>query len=105
MSIAPIVESLPLLSRIARAALNWTQVEAAQNSSIPKISLARFESLKGALTNTQLGMLLEVYEEAGIVFLQEEGAIGISMKNHIAALSLSQIGDPEHRRSDYKGSR
>ena len=105
MSIKPVIENLPLLSRMARAALHWTQEKTAEETGVPKVSLARFESLTGALTTTQLGMLIDGYEDAGITFHHEDRTIGISLQHHTAALSLAWIEDPESRRSDYKGKK
>jgi transcriptional regulator with XRE-family HTH domain len=102
MSIAPIVSGFPLLSRMARAALDWTQLETSRRTGIPKITLARFETCSGGLSATQCATLIEAYESAGLTFSQELGSIGVSLRD--SATVLAQLQDPDRRRSDYKGS-
>lgn len=105
MSIAPIVETLPLLSRIARAALDWSQIEASRRAGMPKTTLARFETSTGGLSVTQCAKLIEAYEDAGVIFIEINGGIGITLSDSAAAIALDQLHNPVRRRSDYKGSR
>ena len=101
MSIAPIVNGFPLLSRVARTALNWTQEHAANEADVPKISLARFEIFSGDLSSAQIGRLFCVYEAAGISFTSTADVLRIEIGQATAEIASASIAG--ERRSDYKG--
>jgi len=104
-NIAPIIQTLPVLSRIARAALDWNQVEAGVRTGIPKISLGRFEILKGNLNAIQCGLLLDAFSAEGVNFSVEGKAIHVTIDAETIASSMKKLESLERRRADYKGSR
>ena len=105
MSAAPIVLGLPVLSRIARAALGWNQEETAERAGLPKTTLARFETMTGNLTSVQCAMLLDVYSISGVDFDAVDGSIRITIDGEAIATAIEELESGENRRSDYKGSR
>ena len=102
-NIAPIIHALPILSRMARAALNWSQEDACQRMGIPKTTLARFETSTGGMSFIQTAELMSIYEAAGINFNSgDDGSVSLIIDRSLL--------DPERawlrtRRSDYKGIR
>lgn len=105
MSAAPIVLGLPVLSRIARAALSWSQQDTSHITGIPKITLARFETLTGELTSAQCAVLLDAYSSAGVNFAVVDGSICITIDGKAISTAIKELESSENRRSDYKGSR
>jgi hypothetical protein len=92
---------LPLLSRMARAALNWSQARAANEAGIPKISLARFEALSSSLTVDAASDLFLIYEAAGVVVASTTDVLRLEIGQDAADLASESI--KLSRRSDYKG--
>ncbi|HWL82048.1 MAG TPA: helix-turn-helix transcriptional regulator [Roseomonas sp.] len=62
--------------RMARAALRWPVEELARRSGVSQASIRRIESVYGVpnVTVSILEKLRAAFEEAGIVFLADDGA-------------------------------
>ena len=65
--------------RAARALLDWTQAELAERVSISAVSLRNFEK-GGEMRDSNLKLLRLTFEQAGIVFIPENGAgVGVRL--------------------------
>jgi transcriptional regulator with XRE-family HTH domain len=76
---------LPVLSRMARAALNWTQDEASDAASVPSITIKRFETGTGTITVDKLTRLFTAYDMAGASLNVDGDTIGVSISRAKAA--------------------
>jgi transcriptional regulator with XRE-family HTH domain len=70
--------------RLARSALNLTQGELAEKSgvSVPTIKSIELSKPDGELKNskTVIMALLRFFEDSGLVFINEDGFVGIKIK-------------------------
>lgn len=102
-TIAPVIYALPLLSRMARAALNWSQEDACQRMGIPKTTLARFETSTGGMSSIQSAELIAIYEAEGINFNSgNDGSVSLMIDKVLLNPERAWL---RTRRSDYKGIR
>lgn len=69
---------LPEQSRAARAWLDWTQDELAAKASVSLSTVRDFEKGRRVPIANNLTAMRAVLESAGIVFVDDEGACGIS---------------------------
>ncbi len=82
---------LSVLSRMARAALNWTQDEASDAANVPSITIKRFETSTGTITVDKLTRLFAAYEAAGASLRIDGDAIGVSISRAKAAEVVDTI--------------
>jgi transcriptional regulator with XRE-family HTH domain len=82
---------LPVLSRMARAALNWSQDDASEASNVPSITIKRFETSTGTITVDKLTRLFTAYDMAGASLNIEGDAIGVSISRAKAAEVVDAI--------------
>ena len=79
------IKSLPVMSRMARAALNWSQQQAADEAEIPSITLKRFETATGSITVAKLACLIAAYERGGASIKIDADCISVSISHATAA--------------------
>ena len=70
----------PNARRAARAPLNWSQAEIAEASGVGESTIIRFESGSRKPHANTLKTLRATLEAAGIVFLEDNGAIGAILR-------------------------
>ena len=89
--------------RTARAAVGWSQDELSKLSGIPKITIARFETLEGDLKAEQLMKLLDLYGSMGAK-LELSGGDGFSLtvEGRMINLAGERLEDNSNRRADRK---
>jgi len=63
----------PLQLRMARAALEWTQAELAEEAGMPSNQIVRFERRGGIACEAHVAALRQVLEAAGVVFSGADG--------------------------------
>lgn len=92
--------------RMARAALGWSQQEVADQLSIAKTTLARFETMEGGLNATQLSGLVKLYHDHGISleFMALED-VAVTADPMAVRYALSRLEDEALRRSDRRKTR
>ena len=89
---------LPVLSRMARAALNWTQDQASDASNVPSVTIKRFETSTGTITVNRLERLFTAYEMAGASLTIEGDTLGVSISRAKAAEVVNAIAAATARR-------
>lgn len=92
--------------RMARAALGWSQQEVADHLAMAKTTLARFETMEGGLSATQLSGLVKLYHDHGISleFMALED-VAVTADPTAVSYALSRLEDEALRRSDRRKSR
>lgn len=63
----------PSQCRAARALLDWSQQQLADQSKIGNATIRNFESGKSAPQHATLDVLRRCFESAGIIFIDENG--------------------------------
>jgi transcriptional regulator with XRE-family HTH domain len=66
--------------RMARSALRWSLDDLARQSGISRRTIARFE-LGGRVTDKTATALLEAFQTAGALFINNDQGIGVMLKN------------------------
>ena len=94
---------LAVALRAARAIAGWSQVELARISGIPKITIARVETLEGSLKAEHLMKLLSLYGSLGIrVDLGAPEGFGVVVDDKMLKLASDRLQDDANWRSDRK---
>lgn len=99
------VHHLPVLSRAARAALGWSQKEASEKTGIPRITLARFETMYSSLSLEQGYALFKIYAQHGCNVWPGEQGFNMWLSPELLDSTSERLSDPENRRSDCKRQR
>ena len=96
---------LAVALRTARSAVGWSQDELSVLSGIPKITIARFETLEGTLKAEQLMHLLDLYSSTGTK-LELSVGLGFTLTVGAEAIKFSgeRLRDISTRRADRKRS-
>ena len=72
--------------RAARALLDWSQQKLADASRVGNATIRNFESSKTAPQNATLEVLQRAFEDAGVIFIDENGeGPGVRLRKNIAA--------------------
>lgn len=97
---------LAVALRTARSVVGWSQDELSKLSGIPKITIARFETLDGNLKAEQLMKLLDLYGSMGAK-LELSGGDGftLTVEGRMINLAGERLGDNSNRRADRKKGR
>ena len=75
----------PAQCRAARALLNWTREQLAEQSRVSKMTLADFETAKRQPYDRTLADIRSALEEAGVEFIAENGGgAGLRFKDRTA---------------------
>lgn len=97
---------LAVALRTARSLVGWSQDELAKLSGIPKITIARFETLEGNLKAEQLMKLLDLYSSIGAKLELSAGeGFTISVDSKMINLAGERFADDTKRRADRKQGR
>jgi DNA-binding XRE family transcriptional regulator len=81
--IAPTADPRPTIGdqiRAARALLGWKQSDLAKAAGISEITLKRLETGKSDVRCSTLNATRRALDEAGITFLREDDAVGVSLR-------------------------
>ena len=94
---------LAVALRTARSVVGWSQDELSKLSGIPKITIARFETLEGNLKAKQLMNLLDLYGSMGAK-LELSGGDGftLTVEGKMINLAGERLADNSNRRADRK---
>ena len=94
---------LAIALRTARSVVGWSQDELSKLSGIPKITIARFETLEGNLKAEQLMKLLDLYGSMGAK-LELSGGDGftLTVEGKMINLAGERLGNNSNRRADRK---
>ena len=94
---------LAVALRTARSVVGWSQDELSKLSGIPKITIARFETLEGNLKAEQLMKLLDLYGSMGAK-LELSGGDGftLTVEGKMINLAGERLGNNSSRRADRK---
>ena len=94
---------LAVALRTARSVVGWSQDELSKLSGIPKITIARFETLEGNLKAEQLMKLLDLYGSMGAK-LELSGGDGftLTVEGKMINLAGERLGNNSDRRADRK---
>ena len=94
---------LAVALRTARSVVGWSQDELSKLSGIPKITIARFETLEGNLKAEQLMKLLDLYGSMGAK-LELSGGDGftLTVEGKMINLAGERLGNKSSRRADRK---
>ena len=94
---------LAVAMRTARSVVGWSQDELSRLSGIPKITIARFETLDGNLKAEQLMKLLDLYGSMGAK-LELSGGDGftLTVEGKMINLAGERLGNNSNRRADRK---
>ena len=94
---------LAVALRTARSVVGWSQDELSKLSGIPKITIARFETLEGNLKAEQLMKLLDLYGSMGAK-LELSGGDGftLTVEGKMINLAGERLGNNSNRRADRK---
>lgn len=92
--------------RMARAALGWSQQEVADQLSMAKTTLARFETLEGGLSIAQLAGLIKLYHGHGVSleFMTLDDVV-VRADPMAVGYALARLEDEALRRSDRRKPR
>ena len=94
---------LAVALRTARSVVGWSQGELASYSKVPKVTIARFETLEGHLRADQLQTLLDIYASMGVrIVLTEEPGFRIEVEKQMLELAGERLADDANARSDRK---
>ncbi len=97
---------LAVALRTARSVVGWSQDELSKLSGIPKITIARFETLEGDLKAEQLMKLLDLYASMGAKLELSEGdGFTLTVEGKMINLAGERLGDNSKRRADRKRGR
>lgn len=97
---------LAVALRTARSVVGWSQDELSKLSGIPKITIARFETLEGDLKAEQLMKLLDLYGSMGAKLELSEGdGFSLTVEGRMINLAGERLGDNSKRRADRKKGR
>lgn len=97
---------LAVALRTARSVVGWSQGELASYSQVPKVTIARFETLEGSLRADQLQALLDLYASMGVkIVLTEEPGFRIEVTKQMLDLAGERLADDANARSDRKRGR
>lgn len=96
---------LAVALRAARSVVGFSQDELSKLTGIPKITIARFETLEGNLKADQLMKLLDIYASMGAK-LELSGGNGftISVEDRMIKLAGERLSDNSKRRTDRKAT-
>ncbi|RYG93743.1 MAG: XRE family transcriptional regulator [Alphaproteobacteria bacterium] len=74
----------PSQCRAARALLDWSQQQLADQSRIGNATIRNFESGKSAPQHATLDVLRRCFENGGIIFIDENGeGPGVRLRKHV----------------------
>jgi transcriptional regulator with XRE-family HTH domain len=97
---------LAVALRTARSIAGWSQAELSRNSGIPKITIARVETLEGSLKAEYLIKLLNIYLRLGVkIDLSASEGFTVTVDDKLLKLVSDQLQDEANWRSDRKKSR
>ena len=94
---------LAIALRTARSVVGWSQDELSRLSGIPKITIARFETLEGNLKAEQLMNLLDLYGSVGAnLELSEGDGLTLTVEGKMINLAGERLADNSNRRAERK---
>jgi transcriptional regulator with XRE-family HTH domain len=97
---------LAVAMRSARSVVGWSQDELSKLSGIPKITIARFETLEGNLKAEQLMKLLDLYGSMGAnLELSEGDGLTLTVEGKMTNLAVERLADNSNRRAERKKGR
>lgn len=97
---------LAVALRTARSIAGWSQVELSRNTGIPKITIARVETLEGSLKAEHLIKLLNIYFRLGVkIDLTASEGFVVTVDDKLLKLASDRFQDDANWRSDRKKSR
>jgi transcriptional regulator with XRE-family HTH domain len=97
---------LAVALRTARSVVGWSQDELSKLTGIPKITIARFETLEGNLKAEQLMKLLDLYASMGAKLELSAGSgFTLSVEDKMINLAGERLSDNSQRRADRKKGR
>lgn len=97
---------LAVALRTARSVVGWSQDELAKNSGIPKITLARVETLDGSLKAEHLMKLINIYRSMGVnVDLASPEGFTVTVDDRLLNLAAKRFQDDAKWRADRKRER
>ena len=89
--------------RTARSVVGWSQDELSRLSGIPKITIARFETLESNLKAEQLMNLLDLYGSVGAnLELSEGDGLTLTFEGKMINLAGERLADNSNRRAERK---
>ena len=87
--------------RAARAFVGISQVELADRTGIPKITLARVETLDGSLKAEQFMRLIDFFTSLGVsIDLRGSSGFTVKITNRLLDVAGERLRDENFRRSD-----
>ena len=87
--------------RAARAAIGLSQVAFAERTGIPKTTIARFETLEGAITENQFALMQAVLAEFGVVMhLNGDAPARVEITGAAVDYAVKRLEDDRQRRAD-----
>ena len=94
---------LTVAMRTARSVVGWSQDELSRLSGIPKITIARFETLESNLKAEQLMNLLDLYGSVGAnLELSEGDGLTLTFEGKMINLAGERLADNSNRRAERK---
>ncbi|GLS18741.1 transcriptional regulator [Labrys miyagiensis] len=63
----------PAQCRAARALLDWSQQQLSEAANVGNATIRNFESGKSSPQNATLAVLMNAFENAGVIFVAENG--------------------------------
>ena len=94
---------LAVALRTARSVVGWSQDELSKLSGIPKITIARFETLEGNLKADQFMRLLDLYGSLGTKLeLSEGNGFTLIVGAEVIKFAAKRLKDHGKRRADRK---
>ena len=89
--------------RTARSVVGWSQDELSRLSGIPKITIARVETLESNLKAEQLMNLLDLYGSVGAnLELSEGDGLTLTFEGKMINLAGERLADNSNRRAERK---
>ena len=87
--------------RAARAAIGLSQVAFAERTGIPKTTIARFETLEGAITENQFALMQGVLAEFGVVMhFDGDAPARVEITGAAVDYAVKRLADDQKRRAD-----
>jgi len=87
--------------RMARAAVGWSQEEAARNLGVAKTTIARIETGESTLSAEKYFQFQRFYEEHGVrLSLMQQNQVVIAVSEEALDVAKARLSDASLRRSD-----
>ena len=87
--------------RAARAFVGMSQVELAERTGIPKVTLARVETLEGSLKAEQFIRIIDFFASQGVsIDMRGSSGLNVTITNHLLDVAGKRLRDETRRRTD-----